>query len=202
VLVGLAIERVTGRPYRHYVVDEVFTRAGMLDSGLYDRRDAVQRVAEGEEFFLPQVKHDEATMYGLGLEFDLHDDGTVRSHHREDMNAGLTGERSSRTGRDADVACSGVVDPHCPSVISDVHAELLHPPGQHNSVVERRNIDIDATEAGRAVAQSSVTTVPSAHGHVVVRAARAQAISGCSIVSSASAPSESDCIAVSTPPTL
>ncbi len=32
-----------------------------------------------EEFFLPQVKHDEATMYGLGLEFDLHDDGTVRS---------------------------------------------------------------------------------------------------------------------------
>jgi len=174
----------------------------MLDCGFYDRRDAVQRVAEGEEFFLPQVKHDEATMNGLGHEFDLHDDGTVRSYYGEGMNARPTGERSSRAGRDADVACSGVADRHCPSVISDVHAELFHPPGQHNSVDERRNTDIDATEAGRAVAQSSVTTFPSAHGHVVVRAARAQAISGCSIVSSASAPSESDCIAVSTPPTL
>ncbi len=47
VLVGLAIECVTGGPYRQYVVDEVFTRAGMLDSGVSDRRDAVQRVAEG-----------------------------------------------------------------------------------------------------------------------------------------------------------
>ncbi|MFZ2963349.1 MAG: serine hydrolase domain-containing protein, partial [Rhodoglobus sp.] len=47
VLAGLAIERVTGRPYRQVVFDEVFTRAGMLDSGFYDRRDPAPRVAEG-----------------------------------------------------------------------------------------------------------------------------------------------------------
>lgn len=141
VLAGLAIEKVTGRGYRQYVFDEVLTRAGMLDSGFYDRRDAAPRVAEGwdlvdgtwvqniysyppigspadgahvtaadlvrfiqavrngellnaeytEEFFTPQVEHDEETWYGFGLEFDMNDDGTVRSYYKDGINNGASG---------------------------------------------------------------------------------------------------------------
>ncbi|MEP6482525.1 MAG: serine hydrolase domain-containing protein, partial [Rhodoglobus sp.] len=47
ILAGLALEKVTGVPYRQYVFDEVFTKAGMNDSGFYDRRDEAPRVAEG-----------------------------------------------------------------------------------------------------------------------------------------------------------
>jgi CubicO group peptidase (beta-lactamase class C family) len=148
ILAGLALERVTGMPYRQYVFDEVFTRAGMVDSGFYDRRDAAPRVAEGwdqvdgrwveniysyppigspdggahvtahdlvrfiqavrggelldaeftEEFFVPQVEHigtsslaAEATWYGFGLEFDMNEDGTVRSYYKEGINFGASG---------------------------------------------------------------------------------------------------------------
>lgn len=141
VLAGLALERVTGTPYRQYVFDEVFTKAGMLDSGFYDRRDAAPRVAEGwdridgiwrsniysyppigspdggahvtagdllrfvdavrggelldreftEEFFLPQVEHDEETWYGFGLEFDVNEDGSVRSWYKDGINPGASG---------------------------------------------------------------------------------------------------------------
>ena len=142
ILAGLALEKVTGMPYRQYVFDEVFTRAGMVDSGFYDRRDAAPRVAEGwdrdaagtwvsniyryppigspsdgahvtaddlvrfiqavrggqllnaeytEEFFVPQVEYDEETWYGFGLEFDLNDDGSVRSYYKDGINAGASG---------------------------------------------------------------------------------------------------------------
>ena len=143
VLAGLALERVTGVSYRQYVFDEVFAKAGMLDSGFYDRRDDAPNIAEGweqretgewfqniysyppigspeggaqvtaadlmrfiqslragellnaeltEEFFLPQVEHDEATMYGFGLEFDMDEDGsTVRSYYKDGVNTGATG---------------------------------------------------------------------------------------------------------------
>lgn len=49
VLVGLAIERVTGRGYRDVVVSDVFARAGMTRSGFFDVRRAVPDVAEGWE---------------------------------------------------------------------------------------------------------------------------------------------------------
>ncbi|MGV8881532.1 MAG: serine hydrolase domain-containing protein [Rhodoglobus sp.] len=141
ILAGLALEKVTGVPYRQYVFDEVFTKAGMLDSGFYDRRDAAPRVAEGwdlvagtwvsniysyppigspadgahvtapdlvrfiqavrggellnaeytEEFFVPQVEHDEETWYGLGLEFDMNEDGSVRSYYKDGINSGASG---------------------------------------------------------------------------------------------------------------
>ena len=142
ILAGLALEKVTGVPYRQYVFDEVFTRAGMSDSGFYDRREAAPRVAEGwdmdaagnwfenlygsppiggpaegaqataadlvrflqavrngelldneytEEFFVPQVEHDEETMYGLGFEFDLNEDGSVRSNYKDGVSAGASG---------------------------------------------------------------------------------------------------------------
>jgi CubicO group peptidase (beta-lactamase class C family) len=141
ILAGMALERVTGIPFRQYVFDEVFTAAGMSDSGFYDRRDAAPRVAEGwdevdgtwvqnlfgsppigspdsgaqstaadlvtfvqalrsgdllnreftDEFFSPQVEHDEATWYGFGLEFDMNDDGTVRSYYKDGINPGASG---------------------------------------------------------------------------------------------------------------
>jgi CubicO group peptidase (beta-lactamase class C family) len=142
VLAGLALEKVTGMPYRQYIFDEVFERAGMLDSGFYDRREAAPRVAEGwdrgadgrwtsniysyppigspdggahstasdlvvffdairdgrlldteytEEFLTAQVDHDEETAYGFGLEFDLEEDGSVRSYFKDGINPGASG---------------------------------------------------------------------------------------------------------------
>ena len=141
ILAGLALEKVTDVPYRQYVFDEVFAKAGMIDSGFWDRRDDAPRIAEGgdvrdgrwvsniysyppigspsdgaqvtasdllkffdavrdgrllnkeftEEFLLPQVEHDEETMYGFGLEFDLSDDGSVRSYYKDGINAGASG---------------------------------------------------------------------------------------------------------------
>lgn len=47
VLAGLALEAVTGTPYREHVREHVFARAGMHASGFFDMRDAVPDVAEG-----------------------------------------------------------------------------------------------------------------------------------------------------------
>ncbi|MFJ8913567.1 serine hydrolase domain-containing protein [Amycolatopsis sp. NPDC102389] len=47
VLAGLVIEEITGRPYRDHVREAVLDRAGMTDSGFFDRRDPQPRVAEG-----------------------------------------------------------------------------------------------------------------------------------------------------------
>jgi len=141
VLAGLAIEKVTGIPYRQYVFDEVLTRAGMMDSGFYDKREAAPRIAEGwelvdgawrstlfdsppigssdtgaqvtasdlvsfleavrdgslldteytDEFLTPQVEHEPGTSYGFGLEFDLNDDGSVRSYYKDGIGAGASG---------------------------------------------------------------------------------------------------------------
>ena len=44
-----------------------------------------------EEFFSPQVEHDEETMYGFGLEFDMNEDGTVRSYYKDGENVGASG---------------------------------------------------------------------------------------------------------------
>jgi CubicO group peptidase (beta-lactamase class C family) len=49
ILVGLAIEAVTGTDYRAHVRGAVFSRAGMAASGFFDRREAVPDVAEGWE---------------------------------------------------------------------------------------------------------------------------------------------------------
>ncbi|MGW7536030.1 serine hydrolase domain-containing protein [Amycolatopsis sp. NPDC054798] len=47
VLVGLAIEEITGTAYRDHIRSAVFARAGMTGSDFYDRREAVPDVAEG-----------------------------------------------------------------------------------------------------------------------------------------------------------
>lgn len=47
LLVGLAIEEITGSAYRDHVRSAVFARAGMTASDFYDRREAAPDVAEG-----------------------------------------------------------------------------------------------------------------------------------------------------------
>ncbi|GAA4547131.1 serine hydrolase domain-containing protein [Amycolatopsis samaneae] len=47
LLVGMAIEEVTGTGYRDHVREAVFARAGMADSDFFDRRDPAPDVAEG-----------------------------------------------------------------------------------------------------------------------------------------------------------
>ena len=47
VLLGLALESVTGSGYRDVVRREVFARAGMQSSGFFDMRQAEPQVAEG-----------------------------------------------------------------------------------------------------------------------------------------------------------
>ena len=57
VLVGLAIEAVTGASYRDYVRNAVFGRAGMSASGFFDRREAVPDVAEGWDPVIDDAGH-------------------------------------------------------------------------------------------------------------------------------------------------
>ena len=47
VLLGLAVEKVTGRSYRDVVCEDIFTRAAMTASGFFDMRQAEPDVAEG-----------------------------------------------------------------------------------------------------------------------------------------------------------
>ncbi len=47
ILVGLAIEEITGTPYREHIPQAVFAPAGMESSGFFDRREAAPDVAEG-----------------------------------------------------------------------------------------------------------------------------------------------------------
>ncbi len=49
VLLGLAVERVTGLGYREVVRRDIFYRAGMATAGFFDMRAAVPDVAEGWE---------------------------------------------------------------------------------------------------------------------------------------------------------
>lgn len=44
-----------------------------------------------EEFLTPQVEFDEDLFYGFGLEFDLDDDGEVRSYYADGVGAGSSG---------------------------------------------------------------------------------------------------------------
>ncbi|MCL4879239.1 MAG: beta-lactamase family protein [Anaerolineae bacterium] len=47
VLLGLMIEKLTGIPYRDYVQQHIFTRAGMTQSGFYRMDQANENIAEG-----------------------------------------------------------------------------------------------------------------------------------------------------------
>lgn len=175
ILAGLALEKVTGMSYRDYVRTEVFAKAGMNDSGFWDRRDAEPRIAEGweqredgswfqniysyppigtpdggaqataadlvrffqalragellnaeftEEFFSPQVEHDEATMYGFGLEFDMDEDGTVRSYYKDGVNTGAMGIVRHYLESGLDVVMLANVEAGAWDVVRDIDARL------------------------------------------------------------------------------
>jgi CubicO group peptidase (beta-lactamase class C family) len=175
ILAGLALEKVTGQPYRQYVYDEVFAKAGMNESGFYDRRDAAPRVAEGwdrledgrwtsnifsyppigspdagahatasdlvrflqavrggellnpeftAEFFTPQVEHDEATWYGFGLEFDMNEDGTVRSYYKDGVNDGASGILRHYLDEGLDVAVLGNSEEGAWDVVREIDERL------------------------------------------------------------------------------
>lgn len=57
VLVGLAIEAVTGTTYRDHIRGDLFAAAGMTASGFYDRREAAPDVAEGWDPVLGEDGH-------------------------------------------------------------------------------------------------------------------------------------------------
>lgn len=142
VLLGLALEGVTGLPYRELIEKQVFASLGMSDSGFADRRSREPGLAEGgdvddagvwhsnddafpplggpdagaqstaadlvtflraardakiltaeltEEFTSPQVEVDEEIAYGFGFEFDIDEDGQVRSMYLDGVNPGVSG---------------------------------------------------------------------------------------------------------------
>ena len=174
VLAGLALEKVTEAKYRQYVFDEVFTPAGMIDSGFYDRRDAAPRVAEGwdliegswvsniystppiglpdggahvtaadlvrfiqalrngelldaeytEEFLTPQVQYDEETWYGFGLEFDMNDDGSVRSYFADGVGPGASGIVRHYLESDLDVVVLSNSEEYAWPVIREIDERL------------------------------------------------------------------------------
>ena len=49
VLLGLLIEKVSGMGYRDYVRQHIFAKAGMADSGFFDKRYVQPNVAEGAD---------------------------------------------------------------------------------------------------------------------------------------------------------
>jgi CubicO group peptidase (beta-lactamase class C family) len=174
ILAGLALEKATGIPYRQYVFDEVFAKAGMTDSGFYDRREAAPRVAEGwdlkdggwvsnvlsyppigspdngahatagdlvkfftavrdgrllnkeftEEFLLPQVELDEDAAYGFGLEFDLEEDGSVRSYFQDGINAGASGIVRHYVKQNLDVVVLSNSEDGAWDVITDIDERI------------------------------------------------------------------------------
>lgn len=175
ILAGLAVERAAGVGYRDYVRAEIFARSGMADSGFFDRRDAVERVAEGwdrdedgrwvaniyrspaigsadsgahstagdlmrfldavrggqllsteytDEFFTPQVEYDEDVKYGFGLEFDLHDDGTVRSYYKDGVNAGASGILRHYPAQGLDVVVLSNAEEGAWDLVLEIDAQL------------------------------------------------------------------------------
>ncbi len=49
VLLGLLIEKISGMGYREYIRQQIFTRAGMVDSDFFDKRYVQPNVAEGSD---------------------------------------------------------------------------------------------------------------------------------------------------------
>jgi CubicO group peptidase (beta-lactamase class C family) len=184
VLVGLAIEEITGTAYRDHVRAAVFDRAGMTGSDFYDHRDPAPNVAEGWEpvldpagritgwrqnifsyppigspdsgahttaadlvrflqvtragellsaertaqFLTPQVRHHEHddgdVWYGLGLEFRLNRDGSVRDYHKDGRNTGVSAIVRHYPAHDLDVAVLSNAERAGPPVIREVDRQV------------------------------------------------------------------------------
>lgn len=77
-----------------------------------------------EEFFTPQVEHDEATWYGFGLEFDMNDDGTVRSYYKDGINPGASGIVRHYLEDDLDIAVLSNTEEGAWAVIQEIDERL------------------------------------------------------------------------------
>ena len=77
-----------------------------------------------EEFFTPQVEHDEATWYGFGLEFDMNDDGTVRSYYKDGINPGASGIVRHYLEDDLDIAVLSNAEEGAWAVIQEIDERL------------------------------------------------------------------------------
>lgn len=77
-----------------------------------------------EEFFTPQVEHDEATWYGFGLEFDMNDDGTVRSYYKDGINPGASGIVRYYLEDDLDIAVLSNAEEGAWAVIQEIDERL------------------------------------------------------------------------------
>jgi CubicO group peptidase (beta-lactamase class C family) len=77
-----------------------------------------------EEFFSPQVEHDEETKYGFGLEFDLNDDGTVRTYYKDGINAGASGIVRHYLGENIDVVVLSNTEDGAWDVITEIDERL------------------------------------------------------------------------------
>lgn len=77
-----------------------------------------------EEFLSPQVSHDDETMYGFGLEFDLDEDGTVRSYYKDGINAGASGIVRHYLEEDVDVVVLSNSEDGAWDVITEIDERL------------------------------------------------------------------------------
>lgn len=77
-----------------------------------------------EEFLTPQVEHDPGTMYGFGLEFDIEEDGSVRSYYKDGLNTGATGIVRHYLEAGLDVVVLANVEAGAWEVVRDLDARL------------------------------------------------------------------------------
>jgi CubicO group peptidase (beta-lactamase class C family) len=77
-----------------------------------------------EEFFLPQVELDDETMYGFGLEFDMNEDGSVRSYYKDGLNAGASGILRHYVEEDIDVVVLSNSEDGAWDVITEIDERL------------------------------------------------------------------------------
>ncbi len=77
-----------------------------------------------EEFFTPQVEHDEATWYGFGLEFDMNDDGSVRSYFKDGVNPGASGILRYYVAENLDIVVLSNAEEGAWSVIRELDERL------------------------------------------------------------------------------
>jgi len=101
------------------------TTAGDLLKFLDAVRDGRLLNAElTEEFFSPQVEHDEETKYGFGLEFDLNEDGTVRTYYKDGINPGASGIVRHYLEDDIDVVVLSNTEDGAWDIITEIDERL------------------------------------------------------------------------------
>ena len=77
-----------------------------------------------EDFMTPQVEHPDGEWYGLGLVFDVRDDGTVRSYYKDGENPGVSGIVRHYVDEDVDVVVLSNSEEGAWPVIQDIDSRF------------------------------------------------------------------------------